>query len=220
MAGQRMVMTKLLRRLGLATERRSEARLKLTVMVVVGINRHQGNLLDISKKGASVQSFSALKPDERVLFTLRFRNLKIDLRGILRGCRVVAINPRPTYISRLQFIDVSETTRESLDEFMHMIEEVGRRTWKRTTDGYSRRATGTPRAIIAVYTQLVKRDSIWEETLVFDSEQPEDGVTLPSGTPTTEIAHFCEMYDAADADGRTLLRQQAETLCDLNEDAH
>jgi len=215
-----MTMSKLLRRLGLATERRREARLKLTVMVVVGINRHQGNLLDISKKGASVQSFSAVKPEERVLFTLRFRTLKIELSGIVRGCRVVAINPRPTYISRLQFIDVGETARESLDEFMHMIEEVGRRTWKKTKDGYSRRATGTPRAIIAVYTQLVKRDSMWEETLVFDSEQPENGVTLPSGTPTAEIAHFCEMYDAADADGRTLLRQQAETLCEVNADAH
>jgi hypothetical protein len=218
MTGRRTTMTKLLRRLGLAKERRSEARLKLTVMVVVGINRHQGNLLDITKKGASVQSFSAVKPDERVLFTLRFRNLKIELSGIVRGCRVVAIKPRPTYISRLQFRDVSETARESLDEFMRMIEEVGRRTWKRTKDGYSRRTTGTPRAIIAVYTQLVRRDSNWVETLVFDSEQPEDGVTLPSGTPTAEIAHFCEMYDAADADGRTLLRQQAETLCNVTAD--
>jgi hypothetical protein len=213
-------MTKLLRRLGLAKERRSEARLKLTVMVVVAISRHQGNLLDISKKGASVQSFAATKPEERVLFTLRFRNLKIELNGIVRGCRVVAINPRPTYISRLQFVDVSETARQSLDEFMRMIEEVGRRTWKRTKDGYSRRNTGTPRAIIAVYTQLVKKDSNWEEILVFDPEQPEDGVTLPSGTPTAEIAHFCEMYDAADKDGRTLLRQQAETLCNVNADAH
>jgi hypothetical protein len=213
-------MTKLLRRLGLAKERRSEERLKLTVMVVVGISRHQGNLLDISKKGASVQSFAATKPEERVLFTLRFRNLKIELNGIVRGCRVVAINPRPTYISRLQFIDVSETARQSLDEFMRMIEEVGRRTWKRTRDGYSRRNTGTPREIIAVYTQLVKKDSTWEEILVFDPEQPEDGVTLPSGTPTAEIAHFCEMYDAADENGRTLLRQQAETLCNVNADAH
>jgi hypothetical protein len=214
-------MTKLLRRLGLAKERRSEERLKLTVMVVVGISRHQGTLLDISKKGASVQSFAATKPEERVLFTLRFRNLKIELNGIVRGCRVVAINPRPTYISRLQFTDVSETARQSLDEFMRMIEEVGRRTWKRTKEGYSRRNTGTPRAIIAVYTQLVKRDSNWEEILVFDPDQPdEDGVTLPSGTPTAEIAHFCEMYDAADKDGRTLLRQQAETLCSVNADAH
>jgi hypothetical protein len=211
---------KLMRRLGLAKERRSEARLKLTVMVVVGVNRHQGSLLDISKKGASVQSFSAVKPEDRVPFTLRFRNLKIELSGIVRGCRVVAINPRPTYISRLQFTEVSETTSELLDEFMRMIEKAGRRTWKRTEDGYSRRVTGTPREIIAVYTQLVKRDSIWEETLVFDPEQPEDGVTLPSGTPTAEIAHFCEMYDAADADGRTLLRQQAETLCNVNDDAH
>ena len=209
-------MTRLLRRLGLAKERRSEPRLKLTVMVVVGVNRHQGNLLDISKKGASVQSFSALKPDERVWFTLRFRNLKIELNGIVRGCRVVAINPRPTYISRLQFTEISETARESLDEFMRMIEEVGRRTWKKTQDGYARRATGTPRAIIAVYTQLVKRESIWEEILVFDPEQPENGVTLPSGTPTGEIAHYCEMYDAADADGRMLLRQQAEVLCNEN----
>jgi hypothetical protein len=189
-------------------------------MVVAAINRHQGNLLDISKKGASVQSFSAVKPDERALFTLRFRNLKIELSGIVRGCRVVAINPRPTYISRLQFVDVSETVRESLAEFMRMIEEVGHRTWKRTKDGYSRRATGTPRAIIAVYTQLVKRDANWEETLVFDPEQPEDGVTLPSGTPTAEIAHFCELYDNTDAEGRRLLRQQAETLCNVNDDAH
>ncbi|HEV7485852.1 MAG TPA: PilZ domain-containing protein [Thermoanaerobaculia bacterium] len=214
-------MTKLLRRLGLAKERRSEERLKLTVMVVVGISRHQGTLLDISRKGASVQSFAATKPEERVLFTLRFRNLKIELNGIVRGCRVVAINPRPTYISRLQFTDVSETARQSLDEFMRMIEEVGKRTWKRTKEGYSRRNTGTPRAIIAVYTQLVKRDSNWEEILVFDPDQPdEDGVTLPSGTPTAEIAHFCELYDAADKDGRTLLRQQAETLCSVNADAH
>lgn len=219
MTGRRMTMTRLLRRLGLAKERRSEPRLRLTVMVVVGISRHQGSLIDISKKGASVQSFSALKPDERVLFTLRFRHLKIELNGIVRGCRVVAINPRATYISRLQFIDVSEAARESLEEFMRMIEEVGRRTWKRTKDGYARRTAGTPREIIAVYTQLVKRDSIWEEILVFDPEQPEDGVTLPSGTPTAEIAHFCEMYDAADADGRTLLRQQAETLCNVSEDA-
>jgi PilZ domain len=215
-----MTMTKLLRKLGLAKERRSEPRLKLTVMVVVGINRHQGSLLDISKKGASIQSFSAVKPDERAWFTLRFRNLKIELSGIVRGCRVVAINPRPTYISRLQFIEVSETARESLDEFMRMIEEVGRRTWKRTDEGYSRRATGTPRAVIAVFTQLVKRDSTWEEILVFDPDQPEDGLTLPSGTPTAEIAHFCEMYDAADEDGRMLLRQQAETLCNVNADAH
>lgn len=213
-------MTNFLRRLGLAKERRREPRLKLPVMVVVGVNRHQGTLLDISEHGASVQSFSALKPDDRVWFTLRFRNLKIELNGTVRGCRVVAINPRATYISRLQFIDLSGATRESLAEFMRQIEEVGRRTWKRTEDGYKRRATGTPRAIIAVYTQLVKRDSTWEETLVFDPEQPVDGVTLPSGTPTAEIAHFCEMYDAADAEGRTLLRQQAETLCNVSADAH
>ncbi|HEX7679907.1 MAG TPA: hypothetical protein VF713_17395, partial [Thermoanaerobaculia bacterium] len=159
-------------------------------------------------------------PEEHVWFTLRFRTLKIELNGIVRGCRIVSLKPQATYISRLQFVDVSETARESIEEFMRMIEEVGRRTWKRTKDGYSRRATGTPRAIIAVYTQLVKRDSIWEEILVFDPEQPEDGVTLPSSTPTAEIAHFCEMYDAADGDGRTLLRQQAETLCNVNEDAH
>lgn len=213
-------MEKLLRRLGLAKERRSESRLKLTVMVIVGVKGHQGTLLDITQGGASVKSFSALKPEERVWFTLRFRTLKIELHGIVRGCRVVSLKPQATYISRLQFVDVSETTRQSLAEFMRMIEEVGRRTWKRTKDGYSRRTTGTPRAIIAVYTQLVKRDSIWEETLVFDSEQPEDGVTLPSGTPTAEIAHFCELYDAADDDGRTLLRQQAETLCNVNAEVH
>ena len=213
-------MGKLLRKIGLAKERRSEPRLKLTVMVVAAVNRHQGNLLDISKKGASVQSFSAVKPDERALFTLRFRNLKIELIGIVRGCRVAAINPRPTYISRLQFVDVSETARESLNEFMRMIDEAGRRTWKRTKDGYSRRATGPPRVIVAVYTKLVKSDSGWEEILVFDPDQPEDGMTLPSGTPTAELAHFCEMYDATDREGRRLLRQQAETLCNLNADAH
>jgi hypothetical protein len=213
-------MEKLLRRLGLTKERRSESRLKLTVMVIVGVNRHQGNLLDITQGGASVKSFSALKPEERVWFTLRFRTLKIELHGIVRGCRLVSLKPQPTYISRLQFVDVSDTARESIAQFMRMIEEVGRRTWKRTKEGYSRRNTGTPRAIIAVYTQLVKRDSTWEETLVFDPEQPEDGVTLPSGTPTAEIAHFCEMYDAADADGQTLLRQQAETLCNVNADDH
>src|SRR5262249_51963252 len=154
---------------------------------------HQGNLLDITQKGASVQSFSALKPDERVWFTLRFRTLKIEVNGIVRGCRVVAINPRPTYISRLQFTDVSETSRQGLAEFMRMIEDGGRRVWKRTKDGYSR-PTGTPRAVIATYTRLVKRDSVWDETLVFDPDQPEEGVTLPSNTPTAEIAHFCEMY--------------------------
>jgi hypothetical protein len=211
-------MEKLLRRLGLAKERRRESRLKLTVMVIVSVNRHQGNLLDITQGGASVQSYSALKPEERVWFSLRFRSLKIELHAIVRGCKLVSLKPQPTYISRLQFADVSETARESLAEFMHMIEEVGRRTWKRTKDGYSRRATGTPRAIIAVYTQLVKRDTSWEEILVFDPEQPEDGVTLPSGTPTAEIAHFCELYDAADTDGRTLLRQQAETLCNASGD--
>jgi hypothetical protein len=67
---------------------------------------------------------------------------------------------------------------------------------------------------------LVKRDSNREETLVFDSDQPEDGVTLPSGTPTAEIAQFCEMCDAADSNGRTLLRQQAGTLCDVDADVH
>jgi hypothetical protein len=211
-------MNKLLRRLGLAKERRSESRLKLTVMVLVGVNRHQGNLLDITQGGAAVQSFSALKPDERVWFTLRFRTLKIELNGIVRGCRVVAINPRPTYISRLQFIDVSETARESLTEFMRMIEVVGRRTLKRTKEGYSR-PTGTPRAVIASYTRLVKRENAWDETLVFDSEQPDEGVTLPSNTTTAEISRFCQMYDVADADGRTLLKQQAETLCGTS-DSH
>jgi hypothetical protein len=213
-------MEKLLRRLGLVKERRREPRLKLPVMVIVGVRGHQGTLLDITRGGASVKSFSALKPEERVWFTLRFRTLKIELHGVVRGCRVVSLKPQATYISRLQFVDVSETTRQSLDEFMRMIEEVGHRTWKRTKDGYSRHATGTPRAIIAVYTQLVKRDSIWEETLVFDPEQPEDGVTLPSGTPTAEIAHFCELYDNTDAEGRRLLRQQAETLCEVNADVH
>jgi hypothetical protein len=213
-------MEKLLRRLGLARERRSESRLKLTVMVNVGVNRHQGNLLDITQGGASVKSFSALKPEERVWFTLRFRTLKIELHGIVRGCRLVSLKPQPTYISRLQFVDVTDAARESIAQFMRMIAEVGRRTWKRTKDGYSRRNTGTPRAIIAVYTQLVKKDSNWEEVLVFDPDQPEDGVTLPSTTPTAEIARFCEMYDAADEDGRTLLRQQAETLCNVTDDAH
>ena len=213
-------MEKLLRRLGLAKERRNESRLKLTLMVLVSVNRHQGTLLDITTGGASVKSYSALKPEERIWFSLRFRSLKIELHAIVRGCKLVSLKPQPTYISRLQFADVSETARESLAEFMRMIEEAGHRTWKRTKDGYSRRATGTPRAIIAVYTQLVKRDSIWEETLVFDPEQPEEGVTLPSGTPTAEIAHFCELYDAADDDGRALLRQQAESLCSVNADVH
>ncbi len=210
----------ILRKLGLAKERRNEPRLKLTVLVPVGINGHQGTLLDITQGGASVRSFNAVKPYERVWFTLRFRALKIEMYGIVRGCRVVALNPRATYIARLQFVDASETARESLAEFMRMVEEVGRRTWKRTRDGYSRATTGTPRAIIAVYTQLVKRESTWEETFVFEPDQPEQGVTLPSTTPTAEIARFCEMYDAADADGRTLLRQQAEMLCGVSGDSN
>ncbi|MGH9420804.1 MAG: PilZ domain-containing protein [Thermoanaerobaculia bacterium] len=213
-------MNKLLRRLGLAKERRSESRLKLTVMVIVGVKGHQGNLLDITLGGAAVKSFSALKPEERVWFTLRFRTLKIELHAIVRGCRVVSLNPRATYISRLQFVEVSESNRASLADFMRMIEQVGRRTWKRTDDGYSRRNTGTPREIIASYTRLVKRDNAWEENLVFDPDQPEEGVTLPSNTPTAEIARFCEMYDATDDVGRAFLKDEAETLCNEHAESH
>lgn len=214
-------MDKLLRRLGLAKERRSESRLKLTVMVLVGVNRHQGNLLDITQGGAAVKSFSSLKPEERVWFTLRFRTLKIELHGIVRGCRVVSLKPQATYISRLQFVDVSESARESLAQFMQMIEKVGRRTWKQTKDGYSRRNnTGTPREIIASYTRLVKRDSGWEEALVFDPDQPEEGVTLPSNTPTAEIARFCQMYDATDEVGRAFLKDEAQNLCSEHADDH
>ena len=87
-------MEKLLRRLGLAKERRRESRLKLTVMVIVSVNRHQGNLLDITQGGASVQSYSALKPEERVWFSLRFRSLKIELHAIVRGCKLVSLKPQ------------------------------------------------------------------------------------------------------------------------------
>lgn len=213
-------MEKLLRRLGLARERRSESRLKLTVMVIVGVNRHQGNLLDITQGGASVKSFAALKPEERVWFTLRFRALKIELHGVVRGCRVVSLKPQATYISRLQFVDVSETARVSLAQFMQMIEKVGQRTWKQTKDGYSRRATGTPREIIASYTKLVKRENAWQETLVFDPDQPDEGVTLPSNTPTAEIARFCQMYDATDEVGRAFLKDEAQNLCSEHADDH
>jgi hypothetical protein len=88
-------------------------------MGIVSVNRHQGNLLDITPGGSSVKSYSAPKREERVLFTLRFRTLKIELHAVVRGCKVVSLKAQPTYISRLQFVDVSQTVRESLAEFMH-----------------------------------------------------------------------------------------------------
>lgn len=208
----------ILRRIGIGKERRSNPRLRLPIVVNVAVGRQQAVLIDIGRGGARVHCFASMKRDEKVRFSLRFRDLQLELNALIAGCRVIALKPSTTYELRLQFHEVQSRGEELIDEFIRQVDAVRSRRWTRRKQGYARE-TATPRRIVASYIQLIRTENGWKETLSFDSAQPDDGVTIPARTTTAEILALCETYDTADEEGRAALRAKSELACTVAEDA-
>lgn len=206
-------MASFLQRIGLGGERRRYARLRVPVVILATVGRQQATLVDIGLGGACVQGLASLKRDEIVRFSLRFRALLVEARARVRRATVIALRPTTTYEFRLEFLEVRGNTAAAIEEFMRQANDV-RRQWKRTPNGYTRN-TGTPREVIAKFRQLVRGESGWEEILSFEPNQPEDGMTVPSSTPTAEIRILCESYDSGDEDARLEMRAKAALACSL-----
>ena len=207
-------MVSFLQRIGIGTERRRYARLRLPVVILASVGRQQATLVDISPGGACVQGLSPLKRDEIVRFTLRFRALFLEAKARVRRATVIALRPTTTYEFRLEFLGVAGNTAAAIEEFMRQAGDIRLRHWTRTPEGYTR-DTGTPREVLARFRQLVRSEAGWEEILTFEPDQPEDGMTIPSSTPTTEIRGLCEAYDSGDEDARAEMRAKAALACSV-----
>jgi hypothetical protein len=118
---------------------------------------------------------------------------------------------RPVYHSGLQIVNAVDYSDRALRELIsHFID--------RALDEQRANARGIPASAAVSFqtgkgTEFLKLELTagkWRRTLTKDSQQPHNGFTISASEGEENIAMLCEAFEAADTEGRRLIRTMAE----------
>ena len=198
-------------------ERRRTPRYRPGIILSASIARHDAIVVDLSIAGARVYHFSTVKRGEVVRFAMHHgEHVFSSLARVLSSCvEALGTGPKgaPTYESRLQFVDISQSDKAVLAALLIDLQERQAERWVRNARGeYS----GDPPAPATApsFTRLEWTGHGWIETATREPRQPGEGLTIPGDTRPSERKLICDVYARADRAGRHLIRLIATAVCE------
>jgi len=204
-----------------ANDRREFQRLRLAKPILALMDGQNALILDIGIAGAYIEHYGALPPGARFKLLFRWQRADVELLCEVRRARVVrggGDNLSVVSHSGVQFIEAIGDADARLNDMMATF--VGRvlaaqraNAGGKPGDGEAlslAQLGGARRARSRGWVSFRLVAGVWRRALATSATQPPDGFTVAAYEDEDELASLCETYEAADAEGRRLIRLLAE----------
>lgn len=196
-------------------ERRQFQRLRLIKPILATARGENVLILDLGMAGALVEHRGPAQAGER--FTLSFT---AQGSAISYVCEVAHTEPHGLVShSGLRFIEaVGESAKLLRDLIGSFLGKVLTAQKANASGGFRSANTetileqlgGARRARTPGFTSYRFSDGAWVRSITTSPVQPQDGFTVAGYEEDEDLATLCRAYEAADEEGRTLIRLMAE----------
>ncbi|HYH07877.1 MAG TPA: PilZ domain-containing protein [Thermoanaerobaculia bacterium] len=193
------------------SDRRAAPRVRIDGSISALIGRGDGELIDLSRRGAKIRHTSLVRRGSAVRISFQCAEGRFSANAEVLASRVVAIGESgTTYESRLRFANVDAESQQTLDRSLDAISVRDMRKWVANLRGWSDESSAPQAPVIAGAFLRCRLVGIrWEVKCTSSTEQPPDGFVVPAHTPDAEIVTLCDTYYRADEDGRHTIRMMA-----------
>lgn len=203
-----------------ANDRREFQRLRLAKPILALMDGQNALILDIGVGGAYIEHYGALPEGARFKLVFRWQRADVEFLCEVRRSRVVRTGGDSMSIvshSGVRFLDAAGESDARLNDMMATF--VGRvlaaqranASGKPETESLSlSQLGGARRARSRGWISFHYKNGSWRRELAQAGTQPPDGFTVAAYEDEDELATLCESYEAADAEGRRLIRLLAE----------
>ncbi|HYU25864.1 MAG TPA: hypothetical protein VEO74_11715 [Thermoanaerobaculia bacterium] len=204
-----------------ADDRREFQRLRLAKPILALMDGQNALILDIGIAGAYIEHYGALPPGTRFKLLFRWQRADVELLCEVRRARVVCgggDNLSVVSHSGVQFVEAIGDADARLNDMMATF--VGRVLAAQRANASGKpeegealslaQLGGARRARTRGWVSFRLVAGVWRRALARSATQPPDGFTVAAYEDEDELASLCETYEAADAEGRRLIRLLAE----------
>jgi hypothetical protein len=201
-----------------ASDRRAFQRLQLAKPILGLLDGQNALILDIGVGGAFVEHYGEPKPGDR--FTLMFRWKGTDVEFICEAARTTLVRKTPSAdISHtgMRFVKPIGDAEARLNDMMATF--VGKMLAAQKANAGATEPSssvalidlgGARRSRTRGYLSFRFRNGAWSRELSDSPAQPPDGFTVAAYEDDEELESLCSSYEAADEEGRRLIRLVAE----------
>lgn len=205
-------------------DRREFQRLRLAKPILATMNGANALILDIGMAGAFLEHYGTAEPGHRFRLSFRWQSEAIEF--VCEVVRTMVVRQpggdglHPVSHSGVHFVEPVGNAVERLEELMENFV-------RRILDAQRANATGedasqaASAAVLAGlggarrkrthgYISYRLKDGTWWRVPTDSTRQPEEGFTVAAWEDEAELETLCRTYEAADAEGRQLIRLLAE----------
>ena len=203
-----------------ANDRREFQRLRLAKPILALMDGQNALILDIGVGGAYVEHYGAYPTGARFKLLFRWQGADVEFLCEVRRSRVVRAGGDNMSIvshSGVRFVEAVGDADERLNDMMATF--VGRvlAAQRANASGQSEEESlsltqigGARRARSRGWMALRLVNGVWRRAPSSSAAQPPDGFTVAAYEDEDEVAMLCKTYEAADEEGRRLIRLLAE----------
>lgn len=203
-----------------ASDRREFQRLRLAKPILALMDGQNALILDIGVGGAYIEHYGALPEGARFKLLFRWQRNDVEFLCEARRSRVVRTGgDQMSVVSHtgVRFLEATGDADARLNDmmatFVGRVLAAQRANASGKDDGESLSLTqlgGARRARSRGWVSFRLVNGLWRRELAAAPTQPPDGFTVAAYEDDDEVATLCETYEAADEEGRRLIRLLAE----------
>jgi hypothetical protein len=193
------------------SDRRRAPRVRIEGTMSAIFGRGDGELVDLSRRGAKIRHSSVVGRGATVRLTFQCGDGRFSANAEVLASRVIAIGGNgTTYESRLRFETVDDESQQTLDRVLEGVTVRDMRKWVANLHGWSDESTlpATP-TLSGAFLRCRLLGARWEVKCTSTAAQPPDGFVVPAHTPDAEILTLCDTYYRADEAERETIRAMA-----------
>ena len=202
-------------------DRRGFQRLNLGKPILATIDGRNALIMDIGMTGAFVEHHGKAQPGMKLELSFKWQGTAVAFRAEVMRSNVVrpgTAKEPPVSQSGIQFLDMNEEAEARLQDMMATFVgqllaaqkanakgETGGRPEILSLMGEARRSRSR-----GFVTYRLPDGGQWTSSHSESHIQPSDGFTVAGHEDEQELESLCEAYEAADEEGRRLIRLVAE----------
>ena len=199
-------------------ERREFQRLKLAKPLLALLDGHNALILDIGIGGAFVEHHGGLQPGVPVRLTFRWQGRDVEFACVVTRSTIVREDANMVSQTALQFEkalgDADRRLQEMMAAFVGQILAAQKANASATiedaSDSLLENIGGARRARNSTRVMYRFDGKSWARRKTKSAEQPADGFTVAAYEDEEELEVLCRAYEAADEQGRQMIRVIAE----------
>jgi len=199
-------------------DRREFQRLRLAKPILGMLEGHNALILDIGVTGAFVEHYGKAEVGERLMLLFRWKGTDVEYVSEVRRTGVIrkAANDVVSH-SGLRFLQPIGDSEARLNDMVATF--VGKILAAQRANAAAGEAPdsaalvdlgGAHRSRARGFITYRLANGTWTQTFTDSPVQPADGFTVAAYEDPAELQTLCETFEAADAEGRRLIRLVAE----------